>query len=220
MSIHLFDVDHTLVKKSTGYFFLMECLKQRVYSLRQLWRLPFEWARYKIGRPNQDFISQAVARLGGVDQRKMETLVEAYFTRRLKPHIYTEGARLIRTLREKGEPVHLATSSFDVLIRPLETYFSLSDSIDSVLEFSGGRATGRIVGPVPFGENKKNAVAAWLAARSLSAEDVYFYSDSYTDLPVMEYCGHQVAVNPDRILEQEAKKRGWPVVRFRETLGA
>ncbi|GHT81733.1 haloacid dehalogenase [Spirochaetia bacterium] len=220
MSIHLFDVDYTLVKKSTTYYFLLEGFKEKVFSIRQFWRLPLEWVRYKMGRVNEEFIAQAVTHLSQIDQQMMENLASAYFTHRLKPNIYVEGVRLIRSLREKGESVHLATSSFDILIRPLEAYLSVTDSIDSTLEFSDGKSTGRILGIVPFGKNKKTAVEAWLNARSLQAEDVYFYSDSYTDLPVMEFCGHPVAVNPDHILEREAKRRGWPVLRFRETLGA
>ncbi|GHV88533.1 hypothetical protein AGMMS50267_08930 [Spirochaetia bacterium] len=220
MSIHLFDVDYTLVKKSTAYYFLLEGFKQGVFSIRQFWRLPLEWVRYKIGLVNQDFIAQAVTHLAGIDRGIMENLADAYFTRRLKPNIYTDGVRLIRSLQEKGEPVYLATSSFDTLIRPLESWLSLPGSIDSVLEFIDGKTTGRILGSVPFGKNKKNAVEAWLKERALPPEDVWFYSDSYTDLPLMEFCGHPVAVNPDHILERVAKRRGWPVLRFRETLGA
>jgi HAD superfamily hydrolase (TIGR01490 family) len=219
MSVHLFDVDYTLIKKSTSWYFFLEALKQGKVSLGQFRQLPVEWVRYKLGRANEDFIAQAVTHLAGIDKQVMENLVSAYFIRRLRPNIYAEGARLIRSLQEKGEPVHLATSSFDILIRPLEDYFSLTGSIDSVLEFIDGKTSGRIQGMIPFGKNKKTAVAAWLNGRSLSPEDVYFYSDSYTDLPVLEFCGHPVAVNPDRFLEQEAKQRGWPVLRFRETVG-
>ncbi|GHT55181.1 hypothetical protein FACS1894109_01230 [Spirochaetia bacterium] len=217
MSVHLFDVDYTLIKKSTSWYFFLEGLRQKKVSLGQFRQLPLEWLRYKLGRANEDFIAQAVTHLAGIDKQVMENLASAYFTRRLKPNIYAEGARLIRSLQEKGEPVHLATSSFDILIRPLEDFFSLTDSIDSVLEFADGKTTGHTRGLIPFGKNKKNAVEAWLKARSLSPEDVSFYSDSYTDLPTLEFCGHPVAVNPDRILEQEAKQRGWPILRFRET---
>jgi phosphoserine phosphatase len=48
---------------------------------------------------------------------------------------------------------------------------------------------------------------------------MYFYSDSYTDLPLLEFSGHPVAVNPDRFLRREALKRGWRILRWRETLG-
>ena len=219
MSVHLFDVDYTLIKKSTSWYFFLEALRQKKVSLGQFRQLPLEWLSYKLGRANEDFIAQAVAHLTGIDKQVMENLVNDYFIRRLKPNIYAEGARLIRSLQEKGEPVHLATSSFDILIRPLEDHFSLTDSINSALEFVDGKTSGRTRGLIPFGKNKKNAVEAWLKARSIPAEDTYFYSDSYTDMPVLEFCGHPLAVNPDHILEREAKRRGWPVLRFRETLG-
>ena len=42
----------------------------------------------------------------------------------------------------------------------------------------------------------------------------YAYSDSVTDLPMMELVGHPVAVNPDRPLLRVATEREWEVVRF------
>src|SRR5438067_68317 len=40
------------------------------------------------------------------------------------------------------------------------------------------------------------------------------YSDSYTDLPMLEVVGHPVVVNPDRPLLKVARERGWPVRTF------
>jgi hypothetical protein len=42
----------------------------------------------------------------------------------------------------------------------------------------------------------------------------YAYSDSITDLPMLELVGHPVAVNPDRPLLRIARERDWEVVRF------
>ena len=42
----------------------------------------------------------------------------------------------------------------------------------------------------------------------------YGYSDSASDLPMLEAVGHPVAVNPDGALERIAHQRGWPVVIF------
>jgi phosphoserine phosphatase len=55
---------------------------------------------------------------------------------------------------------------------------------------------------------------------NIRAQDVTFYSDSYTDIPLFEYCGNPVAVNPDRILKRKAKKLGWKILKFKEVLGA
>src|SRR5438874_271815 len=43
----------------------------------------------------------------------------------------------------------------------------------------------------------------------------YAYSDSMTDLPMLEAVGHPVAVNPDRELRREAERRGWQIRDFR-----
>ena len=45
----------------------------------------------------------------------------------------------------------------------------------------------------------------------------YAYSDSASDLPMLEAVGHPVAVNPDGALEAVARSRGWPIVEFSRT---
>ena len=215
--IHIFDVDYTLIRKSTSWYFLLEAMKERVIRFHQLAGLPFEWLRYKAGIPNQDFIEDAVKRLAGIDQKRLEDLAVSCFNRRLRPNIYTEGIELIEKIRNRGAMVLFATSSFHTLLRPLEDFFGISDSIASTLEFVEGKTTGRLVGISAFGKNKKNAVTVWLERRQIPPEEVWFYSDSYTDLPLLEWCGHPVAVNPDRFLAREAKRRGWEILRFRKT---
>jgi hypothetical protein len=44
----------------------------------------------------------------------------------------------------------------------------------------------------------------------------YAYSDSASDLPMLEAVGHPVAVNPDAKLERHARRHGWPIVIFSE----
>jgi HAD superfamily hydrolase (TIGR01490 family) len=217
--VHIFDVDYTLVKKSTSWYFLLEALAQKRIRFRQIRRLPFEWLRYKAGFPNQDFIEETVKHLQGIKQDVLEDLAESCFIRRLKPNIYIEGHKLIEEIRRRGETVMLATSSFYTLLRPLERFLGITETIASRLEFSGGKTSGRLTGSSLFGANKKTAVERWLGERNIPPEAVYFYSDSYTDIPLLEWCGHPAAVNPDRLLAREAKNRGWDILRFRETEG-
>lgn len=213
--VHIFDVDYTLVRKSTSWYFLREALKEGVVRFRQLAGLPFELVRYKAGVPNQDFIEEAVKHLAGIDQGALEDLAESCFTRRIRPNMYAEGLGLLDEIKGRGEEILLASSSIYTLLRPLERFLGVRETIASVLEFAGGKTTGRLVGTSPFGKNKKDAVLARLAERKIPPEDVRFYSDSYTDLPLLEWCGHPAAVNPDRLLLREAKRRGWEVLRFR-----
>jgi HAD superfamily hydrolase (TIGR01490 family) len=217
--VHIFDVDYTLLRKSSSWYFLLEALEQKVIRFSQVWELPFEWLRYKAGIPHHDFIEKAVKHLAGLDREALENLAESCFTHRLKPNIYTGGMKLINEIRGRGEDVIFASSSVLTLLRPLERFLGIGESIATILEFVDGKTTGRLAGPSPFGTNKKTAVVSRLAERGISPEETWFYSDSYTDLPLLEWCGHPVAVNPDRFLTREAKRRGWKILRFRETIG-
>jgi HAD superfamily hydrolase (TIGR01490 family) len=217
MSIHLFDVDYTLLRNSSSYYFLREALQERVLSFAQIRGLPFEWLRYRLGFSNQDFIAQAIKHLRGIPRETLEQVAEQCFSRRMKNQIYQEGRTYIQGLLEQGQELHLATSSFSILVRPLENYLGISESLTSELEFEEGKTSGRLRGPALFGENKKFAVEAWLKRRNIPREELWFYSDSYTDLPLLEFSGHPTAVNPDRFLKRIAERRGWRILRWKET---
>jgi len=53
------------------------------------------------------------------------------------------------------------------------------------------------------------------AAEGLDLGRSYFYTDSITDLPVLERVGEPRVVNPDPRLRRAAARRGWPVVDLR-----
>jgi HAD superfamily hydrolase (TIGR01490 family) len=219
MTLHIFDVDYTIIKKPSSLYFLLEALGEKTIRAGQISRLPFEWLRYKIGLPNQDFIEEAVKHLAGIERTVLEQLAAACFERRVRRNIYRGAAELIEKIKARGGKVIFATSSVNIIIEPLEKFFGITESIASVLEFSGGKTTGRVCGAAFFGAKKKAAVEFRLERYSIRPGEVYFYSDSYTDLPLLEFCGHPVAVNPDRFLAREARKRGWEILRFKETLG-
>ena len=216
--VYIFDVDDTVIKKSSAWHFLLEAMNDGLIRFSQVKNLPVELLKYKLGRPDTDFIEKAVLRLAGLEKTALERVAQACFERRMKPNIYTDAARLIGEIQQRGEAVIFATSSLQVLIRPLERFFGIEGSLAGDLEFRDGRTTGRLTGGSLFGLKKKTAVETWLEKNGLPPEEVCFYSDSYTDIPLLEFCGRPAAVNPDRVLAREAKKQGWEIMRFKKIL--
>ena len=217
--LHIFDVDNTVIKKTSAWHFLRQALSGGVVKLSQLRGLPRELIRYKLGFPNMDFIEEAVKRFAGIEKDVLEKTAQACFERLIKPKIYTGAERLIREALARGERVIFATSSLSVIIKPLERYFGIEDSIASALELRENKTTGRLMGNSLFGIKKKEAAVSWLEKNSIEPQSVCFYSDSYTDLPLLELCGKPAAVNPDRFLAKTAKQRGWEILRFGKTVG-
>jgi phosphoserine phosphatase len=81
------------------------------------------------------------------------------------------------------------------------------------MQISDGRYTGEI-DYYAYGENKAAALRRLAEEHHYDLSRSYAYSDSVTDLHMLEVVGHPYAVNPDRELRRVANERGWPVLVF------
>jgi HAD superfamily hydrolase (TIGR01490 family) len=217
--VHIFDVDHTVVRKTSTEYFTQMAIKEKIIRFSQISHLLIDWIKYKLAFPDNDFIENTVKKLAGIEKTALERVSASCFKKRIKPNIYTGAKSIIDELLKKGDKVIFATSSFDFIINPLEQFFGIEGSLACQLEYSQGKTTGNLVGYSFFGPKKKTAAQIWMEKNSVNPANVSFYSDSYTDLPLLEYCGNPVAVNPDAILARKAKKRGWKMLYFKDVLG-
>ncbi|MCL2229481.1 MAG: HAD-IB family hydrolase [Treponema sp.] len=220
MKTHLFDVDKTIVRKTTAEYFIKVALKRKIIKFSQVSHLLVDLAKYKMATPDMDFIENAVLRLKGIDKSDLEEISGICFDKYIKRNIYKGMETLINEAIKKNEKVIFATSSFDFIIKPLENHFNITGSLATKMEYIDGKTSGKTDGFSFFGNKKKIGACEWMEKNNVKAKDASFYSDSYTDIPLLEYCGNPVAVNPDRILFKEAVKRGWKILEFREVLGA
>src|SRR5206468_11446648 len=119
---------------------------------------------------------------------------------------------LHRALRRK---VFIVSSSAEEVVRPMAE--RLGD-VSVVATRAKVDEEGRYTGELEFycyGENKAVAIKEVAEREGIDLSGSYAYSDSATDLPMLEAVGHPVAVNPDRELRKEAERRGWQVRDFR-----
>jgi hypothetical protein len=77
---------------------------------------------------------------------------------------------------------------------------------------------GRYTGDLDFyafGPFKAQAMNELAERYGWDLADCFAYTDSNTDLPMLEAVGNPFAVNPDRALRREANDRDWPVLEFK-----
>ena len=79
------------------------------------------------------------------------------------------------------------------------------------LEAEGDLHTGKPQGELCYGPGKVRYAEALAGQLGGSLQAAAFYSDSYSDLPMLEAVGRPVAVHPDPRLRREALRRGWPI---------
>jgi phosphoserine phosphatase len=78
-----------------------------------------------------------------------------------------------------------------------------------------GVLTGSVLPPLIASQEKVTAMKRLMAARGAAAGESKAYSDSMSDLPMLECVGKPAAVNPGRRLRRIAKERGWPVIDWK-----
>ena len=100
------------------------------------------------------------------------------------------------------------------MVEALAQALGMTGGIGTVGEVADGVYTGQLVGPFCYGPGKVEAIAELATWEHYDLERCYAYSDSASDLPMLEAVGHPVAVNPDAPLARAARQRGWPVVIF------
>jgi HAD superfamily hydrolase (TIGR01490 family) len=135
-----------------------------------------------------------------VRQIVRETLLET-----IEPLIYAEALELMEMHRLAGHRVYLVSAAPEEIVLPLAELLGVDGAIASRAELDDeGRYTGKMA-TYNFGPTKAEAMVA-LASTA--------YSDSATDVPMLEAVGHPVAVNADRALAKLARERGWEVMQF------
>ncbi|NOY10199.1 MAG: HAD family hydrolase [Spirochaetes bacterium] len=213
--IDFFDVDHTLTQRSSGRHFILMGIKKRIFPARYLFSIPFYYIYYRYGNINIAFMEQGFPQLNGIRENTLENLSRESFEKKLKNDIYPEARVLIERLKQKGREIVFATSSLNVIVKPLAEYLFVENIIANNLEFKDGICTGVFTEAPIFGESKKEKVLQFIKEKGYSSADCSFYSDSIHDLPLLESVGNPVAVNPDSRLRRIANERGWEIINFK-----
>jgi len=104
------------------------------------------------------------------------------------------------------------------MVGPIGAMLGASGIIATKMRHTDCRYTGEVEF-YAYGEGKALRFCQLAAERGYDLAGCFAYSDSFTDLPMLEVVGHPHAVNPDRQLRRAALTRGWPGARLRRPGG-
>ena len=119
---------------------------------------------------------------------------------------------LIERHRKAGDVCVVVSASPQELVEIIGDALGADRAVGTRTEVVDGRFTGRLDGPFCHGAGKLERLEAEMGRLDLRQASAY--ADSGSDLPLLQACGHPVAVNPDRRLREAAAEAGWPVLRF------
>jgi HAD superfamily hydrolase (TIGR01490 family) len=213
-----FDLDKTVISRSSALAFSRPFYRDGLISRRDLLVGGYAQLVYRLAGATEEQMTRTrdylaeLCRGWPVDQVRQvvaETLHEL-----IDPYVYAEAAALIAEHRAAGREIVLVSSSGLEMVQPIGQLVGADHVIATRMTVADGRYTGEVEF-YAAGPNKAIAVRKLAERRGYELDSSYAYSDSVTDLPLLEAVGYPTVVNPDRALRRAALERHWPVLAFR-----
>lgn len=213
-----FDLDKTIIAKSSTLAFTRPLFRAGFLSRSNLFKAGIAQTYYQMFGADHDQLERVRQDLGeltrGWSRQEVERLVEETVEEVVTPLVYAEALAIIDEHARAGRRVVVISSSPTEIVVPLCRHLGLTDVIGTRAEID---ADGRYTGGIDFyayGPGKAVAMEEMAEAEGISLVESFAYSDSITDLPMLEAVGHPVAVNPDRDLRAVAEERDWQILEF------
>lgn len=221
-----FDVDGTLIK---GHVWrgIIKYHRERKMKRLFLWLFALThyplWFLAKVGlwdelRFRVKWMEDFCGIFRGLKREEIRAILSAVLENELKQEI---RANLLATLKEhqaKNHIVLLVSGTFEELLRLFGEKIGVEYVLGTRMEFREGRSTGRAIGSACMGAEKVRRIQELINERGLEVDlsSSFAYADSISDLPLLEWVGNPVVVEPEEKLQPIAQERGW---RIMETEG-
>ncbi|MBN8868447.1 MAG: HAD-IB family hydrolase [Solirubrobacterales bacterium] len=216
-----FDLDKTLMAGSSGMQFAKAARQRGLISRAQILRWGRDHLRYRIKGATDDETGEIlkVARetLSGVSYNEISRMWPEVLAGIL-PRIYPEMLAEVHRHQDEGRRTYIVSAAGSDMVESLAQVLGMDGGIGTRYVVEEGAYTGALDGPFVYGRGKVIAIEEIAEQVDLDLEGSWAYSDSASDLPMLELVGNAVAVNPDAPLLEVARREGWKVMRF-ERLG-
>jgi HAD superfamily hydrolase (TIGR01490 family) len=218
MEAAFFDLDKTIISKSSSLALTRPLYRAGLVTRSQLLKGAYAQLVYLLmgaDEKRMDRAKEAMMALStGWEQTAVEEIVREVLINLIDPYVYQEALDLIALHKALGRDVYVVSSSPEEVVKPLAEHFGVNGVIATKAEIVDGKYTGQLE-RYAYAEGKADAIRELAEQRGIDLSASYAYSDSFTDMPMLEAVGNPVAVNPDRELRREAEKRGWQIRYFR-----
>lgn len=224
MRAAFFDLDKTVIAKSSLVAFGPEFHARGLLHRRTLlWGVLSQTMFMRFGADEEKLekIRESVLQITkGWDHLEVKKLVAETINDVVEPLIFGEALELIDHHLAQGDEVWLVSASPAEIVEPFAELLGVTGAISSRAKVD---ELGKFTGEMEFfaqGENKAIAIRELAQKRDIDLNESFAYSDSETDIPMLESVGHAYAVNADRQLAKAAHENQWPILDFRHPVRA
>ena len=161
------------------------------------------------------YLKFVLAPLGQIDGQRLAELRAQFIETRIRPSLRSKAQKLIAEHRERGLRQVAVTSTNAFIAEPIVRMLGIPTLIAPQPEIQAARYTGGLLGSSCFAADKPKRIRAWAKRKGIQLGKTSGYSDSFNDIPLLEFVDHPVAVDPDPPLRAHAQKQGWEIISLK-----
>lgn len=208
----LFDLDRTLVRKDTATLYTRYRYDRGEAGWRDTARVAWWMLQYTVGIIDAERVArQALASYRGREEAALWASSEEWFEAYVVPHVSDVGRRAVERHRANGDVLVIVTGATRFAAMPLARRLGIDHVVCTELQVDGaGKLTGDLTA-LCYGTAKITLTERLASRVGFDLSDAAFYTDSITDLPLLERVAEPIAVNPDARLRRIARRRGWRI---------
>lgn len=213
-SLALFDLDDTLVHGNTVLLYFRDQWQRGLVSNRALLRAVALLAGYKLDLIDMPaVIAQTTQEAKGSPEQHLIDVGEALFPQ-VRERLVPAAVAAVQAHLARGDEVAIVTASMAYVAGPVARLLGIPHVVGTEVEVQQGVLTGRLVGEPCFGKGKIGKAQALADRVGLPLSGAWFYTDSRSDLPLLQAVARPMVVRPDPRLRLAAKRNGWPILAW------
>jgi len=213
-----FDLDKTVIAKSSTLAFGKPFYKAGFVGRRTLMKMGFGQLFYVLFGADEETLERARDQMlqltAGWHRAEIEQLVEETLEEVADPLVYAEALTVIEEHKREGRKVYLVSASPEQIVRPIGRHIGITNVIATKVKADAAGFFLPEMEKYVMGEGKVQAIRELAETHDIDLSESYAYSDSTSDIPMLEMVGHPVAVNPEKELRKVAEEREWPILEF------
>ena len=214
MNLAVFDLDHTLINGDSNelwsYFIVKHSLvKDKDTFLKNCNKFQnmYENGHVDVVSSSKNLIKPII----GKKYTDISKLISKFIEEEIKPRVYKKGLNIVKEYKRNKTKTLIISASLSILVKEIAKLFD-TQAIAINLETKNEIYTGELKGILSYKEGKIIALENWL--KDYDIKDIFFYSDSINDLPLLEYVKYPIVTNPDKKLLKIAKEKNWQTLNF------
>ena len=217
VGVAFFDLDHTIIDANSSWLWVKSEINSGRVGFSLITQAMYWFGRYALGYGDgaETAGKEAAALYRGEREDSLRARIEDFFRMELQNRVRPGFKRVLVAHIENEDRCVMCTSTWQHPAAIGAEIYGLETGEENIVcSVMGVDEDGNMDGNinvVAYGDGKYDTTKAWCEKHGVDMKDCYFYTDSMTDVKLLEHVGYPVCVNPDPRLKAHALKRGWPI---------